>query len=94
MQPPQRPVASEVTTSVAGELFAVLQQKAVRLILKDDPRGAELCAPMQRGGAHPAPTDGRNTSVGTLNIRRWLWSICHRDGEKPRPPFPNKRPRA
>ncbi len=34
---------------------------------------------MVHGGPHPATSDGRSTSVGTLAVRRFLRPVCYQD---------------
>jgi NADP-dependent aldehyde dehydrogenase len=73
---------------VTGALFAILEQRAGRLIYNGYPTGVEVCASMQHGGPYPASTDGRYTAVGTAAIQRWLRPVCYQDpSEAPRPFF-------
>ena len=59
-----------------GDLLAVLQQKAGRLIHNGVPTGVEVVPSMQHGGPFPATTDARFTSVGTAAIKRFVRPVC------------------
>jgi 2,5-dioxopentanoate dehydrogenase len=64
-----------------------LAEKAGRLILNGYPTGVEVCASMQHGGAYPATTDARFTSVGTAAILRFARPVCFQNfPEKLLPP--------
>lgn len=56
----------------AGDLIAILQEKAGRLIVNGYPTGVEVCHAMTHGGPWPATSDARGTSVGSLAINRFL----------------------
>jgi NADP-dependent aldehyde dehydrogenase len=60
----------------AGELIAILERKAGRLIFNGFPTGVEVCPAMNHGGPYPATTDVRFTSVGTAAIQRWVRPLC------------------
>ncbi len=62
-----------------GELLAVLEQKAGRLILNGYPTGVEVCPAMVHGGPFPATTDSRSTSVGTAAILRFSRPVCYQN---------------
>jgi NADP-dependent aldehyde dehydrogenase len=61
----------------AGELVAVLERKAGRLLVNGFPTGVEVCPSMHHGGPYPATTDERFTSVGTAAIQRWVRPVCY-----------------
>ena len=63
----------------AGELLAVLQQKAGRVIINGFPTGVEVAPAMNHGGPYPATTDVRFTSVGTAAIQRFVRPICYQN---------------
>ena len=52
---------------------------AGRLIFNGVPTGVEVCHAMQHGGAFPASTDARFTSVGTDAIKRFVRPLCLQD---------------
>ncbi len=61
----------------AGELLAILERKAGRLIINGFPTGVEVCPAMHHGGPYPATSDARFTSVGTAAILRWARPVCY-----------------
>lgn len=65
--------------AAAGELIAVLERKAGRLIFNGFPTGVEVCPSMQHGGPYPATTDERFTSVGTAALARWVRPVCYQN---------------
>ena len=62
-----------------GELLAVLERKAGRLIVNGFPTGVEVCHAMVHGGPYPATSDGRTTSVGSQAIYRFARPVCYQD---------------
>jgi NADP-dependent aldehyde dehydrogenase len=62
-----------------GELLAVLERKAGRLIVNGYPTGVEVCDAMVHGGPYPATSDGRTTSVGSQAIYRFARPVCYQD---------------
>ncbi len=82
----------EWDAAVVGALFAVLEQKAGRLIYNGYPTGVEVCASMQHGGPYPASTDSRYTAVGTAAIRRWLRPVCFQNFDQAPRPSLSERP--
>jgi 2,5-dioxopentanoate dehydrogenase len=60
----------------AGELLAVLERKAGRLLINGFPTGVEVAPAMHHGGPYPATTDSRFTSVGTAAIQRFARPVC------------------
>lgn len=69
--------ASELNAS--GALIGTLARKAGRLVYNGFPTGVEVCAAMHHGGAYPATTDARFTSVGTAAIERFARPVCYQD---------------
>ncbi|MEA3208158.1 MAG: 2,5-dioxopentanoate dehydrogenase [Chthoniobacter sp.] len=63
----------------AGELLAVLERKAGRLIINGFPTGVEVAPAMNHGGPYPATTDARFTSVGTAAILRFARPVCYQN---------------
>ena len=61
------------------QLIKVLQCKVGRLLINGFPTGAEVNHSMVHGGAFPANTDSRMTSVGTAAITRFTRPICFQD---------------
>lgn len=62
-----------------GELMAVLERRAGRLIVNGYPTGVEVCHAMVHGGPYPATGDGRTTSVGSQAIYRFARPVCYQD---------------
>ena len=60
-----------------GDLIAILEQKAGRLIFNGFPTGVEVSHAMVHGGPFPATSDPRWTSVGTLAIYRFCRPVCY-----------------
>jgi NADP-dependent aldehyde dehydrogenase len=65
--------------AAAGELIAILERKAGRLVINGYPTGVEVCPSMHHGGPYPATTDERYTSVGTAAIQRWARPLCYQN---------------
>lgn len=63
--------------TASGALFAVLEQKAGRVLLNGFPTGVEVCHAMNHGGPYPATSDARYTSVGTAAMFRFARPICY-----------------
>lgn len=61
---------------IAGRLFAILREKAGRLIWNGFPTGVEVVHAMQHGGPYPATTASWTTSVGMMAIRRFLRPVA------------------
>ena len=61
----------------AGELIALLERKAGRLVVNGFPTGVEVYPAMNHGGPYPATTDNRFTSVGTAAILRFARPVCY-----------------
>ena len=62
--------------TAAGDLLAVLERKAGRLLINGFPTGVEVAPAMHHGGPYPATTDSRFTSVGTAAIQRFARPVC------------------
>ncbi|MDB6172006.1 MAG: Aldehyde Dehydrogenase [Chthoniobacteraceae bacterium] len=65
--------------AAAGDLIAVLERKAGRLVINGFPTGVEVSPAMNHGGPYPATTDARYTSVGTAAIQRWARPVCYQN---------------
>jgi NADP-dependent aldehyde dehydrogenase len=62
-----------------AHLIEVLETKVGRLIFNSFPTGVEVCHSMVHGGAFPATSDSRSTSVGTRAIERFARLVCYQD---------------
>ncbi len=62
-----------------GDLIAILERKAGRLIVNGFPTGVEVCHAMVHGGPYPATGESRMTSVGTQAIYRFVRPVCFQD---------------
>jgi 2,5-dioxopentanoate dehydrogenase len=62
-----------------GDLLALLEAKAGRLLFNGFPTGVEVGHAMVHGGPFPATSDGRSTSVGTRAIFRFTRPVCYQD---------------
>lgn len=71
--------ADEQELKKSGDLLAILEQKAGRLILNGFPTGVEVGQAMVHGGPFPATSDGRFTSVGTRAALRFTRAVCYQD---------------
>jgi NADP-dependent aldehyde dehydrogenase len=65
-----------------AELFAILREKAGRIIVNGVPTGVEVCPSVQHGGPFPASTDSRFTSVGTEAIKRFVRPVAFQNAPK------------
>ena len=63
----------------ARELVSVLETRVGRILFGGFPTGVEVCHAMVHGGAYPATSDGRSTSVGGRAIERFLRPVCYQD---------------
>ena len=70
---------SEADLAAFGDLIAILERKAGRLIVNGFPTGVEVCHAMVHGGPYPATSDSRATSVGTYSIYRFVRPVCFQD---------------
>src|SRR4029077_12106856 len=71
--------ASDEELKSHGDLLAVLETKAGRLVLNGFPTGVEVGHAMVHGGPYPATSDGRSTSVGTRAALRFVRPVCYQD---------------
>ena len=67
----------------ARRLLPLLERKAGRILADGFGTGVEVGHAMVHGGPHPATSDGRSTSVGSLAIRRFLRPVCYQDLPQP-----------
>lgn len=58
------------------DLIEDLKDRVGRIVINGVPTGVEVCYSMHHGGAFPATTDSRFTSVGTGAIKRFARPIC------------------
>jgi len=63
----------------SADLLALLEKKVGRLIFNGFPTGVEVCEAMVHGGAYPATSDGRSTSVGERAILRFTRPVCYQN---------------
>jgi 2,5-dioxopentanoate dehydrogenase len=68
--------ATEEDLRTNGELLAIMETRAGRLLFNGFPTGVEVCHAMVHGGPYPATSDGRSTSVGTRAIFRFTRPVC------------------
>ena len=71
--------ASDQELKSHGDLVAVLETKAGRLVFNGFPTGVEVAHAMVHGGPFPATSDGRSTSVGTRAAFRFVRPVCYQD---------------
>jgi len=71
--------AREEELAQHGELIAVLETKAGRLLINGFPTGVEVCPSINHGGPYPATTDVHSTSVGTAAILRFARPVCYQN---------------
>jgi len=69
--------ANEKDLENAGDLLAILERKAGRLLINGFPTGVEVSPAMNHGGPYPATSDERFTSVGTAAIKRFARPLCY-----------------
>lgn len=72
-------IAEPADLDAHGDLLALLEQKAGRVLFNGYPTGVEVCDAMVHGGPYPATSDARGTSVGTLAIDRFLRPVCYQN---------------
>ena len=70
---------SDADTAFAARLLPLLERRCGRILANGWPTGVEVSHAMVHGGPHPATTDGRFTSVGTLAIDRFLRPVCYQN---------------
>jgi NADP-dependent aldehyde dehydrogenase len=71
--------ATEEDLEEYAELVEILERKVGRLIINGFPTGVEVCHAMVHGGAFPATTDSRSTSVGTNAIYRFTRPVSYQN---------------
>ncbi len=71
--------AADAESSDCGELAAILETKAGRVLFGGFPTGVEVCHSMNHGGPYPATTDVHSTSVGTTAIHRFARPVCYQN---------------
>ena len=64
---------------LARRLLPLIEGKAGRVVVNGFGTGVEVSHAMVHGGPFPATSDGRETSVGSLAIRRFLRPVCYQD---------------
>lgn len=69
--------AEESELAAAGELYALLREKAGRLIWNAFPTGVAVVHAMQHGGPYPATTAPNTTSVGMTAIKRFMRPVAY-----------------
>ncbi|MBV6290171.1 aldehyde dehydrogenase (NADP(+)) [Pseudomonas aegrilactucae] len=62
---------------VARGVVQAMEKKAGRVLVNGFPTGVEVCDSMVHGGAYPATSDSRTTSVGSSAIERFLRPVCY-----------------
>jgi NADP-dependent aldehyde dehydrogenase len=60
-------------------VMPVLERKVGRILVNGFGTGVEVAHAMVHGGPHPATSDSRTTSVGSLAIDRFLRPVCYQD---------------
>lgn len=63
----------------AQQVMPVLERKVGRILVNGFGTGVEVAHAMVHGGPHPATSDSRTTSVGSLAIDRFLRPVCYQD---------------
>jgi alpha-ketoglutaric semialdehyde dehydrogenase len=69
-------MASDKDIEDWADVVALQSSLAGRVILNEAPTGVEVNASMVHGGAYPATTDARFTSVGASAIKRFARPVC------------------
>ena len=64
---------------IAQGLVQAMEKKAGRILINAFPTGVEVCDTMVHGGAFPATSDSRSTSVGSTAIERFLRPVCYQN---------------
>jgi len=71
-------LAGAEETKEQGDLLALLEAKAGRLVVNGFPTGVEVSHAIVHAGPYPATSDGgRTTSVGTRALGRWTRPVCY-----------------
>jgi NADP-dependent aldehyde dehydrogenase len=71
------------TDAVLPALFALLSDRAGRVLWNGWPTGVSVTEAMQHGGPYPATTSPLHTSVGTASIDRFLRPVCYQSMPDP-----------
>ncbi|MDR9392627.1 MAG: aldehyde dehydrogenase (NADP(+)), partial [Trueperaceae bacterium] len=71
--------AEDDELDVVRPLFAVLADRAGRVLFGGFPTGVEVSPAMVHGGPFPATSDGRGTSVGTYAIERFTRFVAYQN---------------
>ena len=69
----------EADHPLVRRLLPLVETKAGRIVVNGFGTGVEVSHAMVHGGPFPATSDGRETSVGSLAIRRFLRPVCYQD---------------
>lgn len=75
--------AADVDYPQVAEIMPILERKVGRIVFNGWPTGVEVNHAMVHGGAFPATSDSRTTSVGTLAIYRFQRPVSYQN-------FPNR----
>jgi NADP-dependent aldehyde dehydrogenase len=70
---------SPTDMELAGQVIAVLERVAGRIVWNGWPTGVAVVAAQHHGGPWPATTVPASTSVGTAAIRRWLVPVAYQN---------------
>ncbi|MEM7696960.1 MAG: aldehyde dehydrogenase (NADP(+)) [Verrucomicrobiota bacterium] len=70
---------TEADLAEYGDLIAVLERKAGRLIFNGYPVGIEVNDSIHHGGPYPATAHAHFTSIGTRSISRFVRPVCYQD---------------
>jgi len=76
-------LAGDGELDVAARVYAVLREKAGRLIWNGFPTGVEVVHAMQHGGPYPASTAPATTSVGMAAIERFMRPVAYQNVPEP-----------
>lgn len=71
--------AADEDLDLARELLPLLSERAGRVIFGGLPTGVEVNAAMVHGGPHPASSSPRDSSIGSLALRRFLRPVCYQN---------------
>jgi NADP-dependent aldehyde dehydrogenase len=63
----------------AAKLVPIMEKRAGRILVNGWPTGVEVAHAMVHGGPHPATSNCRYTSVGSLAINRFLRPVCYQN---------------
>jgi NADP-dependent aldehyde dehydrogenase len=71
--------AADEDLDLARELLPLLSERAGRVIFGGLPTGVEVNAAMVHGGPYPASSSPRDSSIGSLALRRFLRPVCYQN---------------